>query len=61
MIEATEAPAHDQCRHLGCTCKPLLGENYCSAHCEVTPYETHCGCGHAECEAKAVDSASQTA
>lgn len=60
MIDEKDIIPTDQCRHIGCVCQPLAGENYCSPHCEGTAFETHCGCGHAECQAEAAKPASQT-
>ena len=41
------------CAHPGCNCVPMKDEKYCSPHCETAPDEVMCGCGHAECEARA--------
>jgi hypothetical protein len=38
-----------QCAHPGCSCPAADYENYCGAFCESAPFETVCGCGHAEC------------
>src|SRR5688572_28280220 len=53
MTDEIGAITTDQCRHIGCVCKPLAGENYCSPHCEGTAFESSCGCDHAECQANA--------
>jgi hypothetical protein len=60
MLDETETSIPDQCRHMGCVCEPLAGENYCSPHCEGTAYEDRCDCGHDECQGKAADTDSQT-
>lgn len=49
----SDIPASEQCMHMGCGCAPGVGENYCGSHCEGTPYEESCGCGHADCQPKA--------
>jgi hypothetical protein len=56
----SDVPTQDQCMHIGCVCAAPAGENYCSPHCEGTPYEESCACGHADCQTEAKASASQT-
>src|SRR5688572_26528303 len=60
MTDEIGAITTDQCRHIGCVCEPLAGENYCSPHCEGTAFETPCACGHAECQTNAAQAATQT-
>jgi hypothetical protein len=54
----SEVSANEQCLHIGCVCAAPAGENYCSPHCEGTPYEERCDCGHADCQTET--SVSQT-
>jgi hypothetical protein len=49
-----------KCAHAGCICTVSSGEQFCSDYCasqagEHAAGEGDCGCGHAECTAKAAE------
>jgi hypothetical protein len=44
-----------KCAHPACHCQAVEGRKYCSPQCEKSgkTSATMCGCGHADCAAKA--------
>jgi hypothetical protein len=52
-----EQIADKKCANALCGCKPELGSDFCGLHCAQERDETDCGCGHAECMAKAFQEA----
>ena len=48
-----EQATETKCANALCGCKSEPGSDYCGPHCAQKRDETDCGCGHAECTAKA--------
>ncbi|MGI8494413.1 MAG: hypothetical protein ACR2L1_03740 [Pyrinomonadaceae bacterium] len=50
MIQKSE---ENKCAHTHCECETEPGSKFCSPQCENNMDQTDCGCGHADCHAKA--------
>lgn len=52
--------SENQCAHPGCNCSVAKDEKWCSPHCETSPNEIICGCGHTGCVTGAPAERTQT-